>query len=234
MQQVAIVIPIYQTKLTENEQISLRQCQRVLGKYPIILIAPKELNTDFIADYIDSYTVIRFPESYFLSPKTYNHLLVSTEFYHEFLAYEFILIHQLDAYVFDDQLTHWCEKGYDYIGAPKLRKKHITGKGSLFDEPVLMNGGLSLRKVKPILRYIRYYGYFFKEWKANEDAMFSFAQRRTYPFRWLLKLPDWKEALSFSLEKNPQIGIKILGGNLPFGCHAWEKYNPEFWKSFVK
>jgi hypothetical protein len=234
MQQVAIVIPIYQTKLTENEQISLRQCQRVLGKYPIILIAPKELNTDFIADYIDSYTVIRFPESYFLSPKTYNHLLVSTEFYHEFLAYEFILIHQLDAYVFDDQLTHWCEKGYDYIGAPKLRKKHITGKGSLFDEPVLMNGGLSLRKVKPILRYIRYYGYFFKEWKANEDAMFSFAQRRTYPFRWLLKLPDWKEALSFSLEKNPQIGSKILGGNLPFGCHAWEKYNPEFWKSFVK
>ncbi len=234
MQQVAIVIPIYQTKLSANEQISLRQCQRVLGKYPIILIAPKELNTDFIADYIDSYTVIRFPESYFLSPKTYNHLLVSTEFYHEFLAYEFILIHQLDAYVFDDQLTHWCEKGYDYIGAPKLRKKHITGKGSLFDEPVLMNGGLSLRKVKPILRYIRYYGYFFKEWKANEDAMFSFAQRRTYPFRWLLKLPDWKEALSFSLEKNPQIGIKILGGNLPFGCHAWEKYNPEFWKSFVK
>jgi hypothetical protein len=234
MQQVAIVIPIYQTRLTENEQSSLRQCQRVLGKYPIVIIAPNELNTDFIADYIVSYTVIRFPDSYFLSPKTYNQLLVSEEFYLEFLAFEFILIYQLDAYVFDDQLTYWCKKGYDYIGAPKLRKKHVTGIGSIFQEPVLMNGGLSLRKVKPILRYIRYYGYFFNEWKANEDAMFSFAQRRTYPFRWLLKLPNWKEALAFSVEKNPQIGIKILGGAMPFGCHAWEKYNPKFWKSFIR
>jgi hypothetical protein len=63
--------------------------------------------------------------------------------------------------------------------------------------------------------------------------MFSFAQRRSYPFRWLLKLPNWKEALAFSIEKNPQIGIKLLGGTLPFGCHAWEKYNPNFWKKYI-
>jgi hypothetical protein len=62
--------------------------------------------------------------------------------------------------------------------------------------------------------------------------MFSFAQRRVYPFRFLLNLPDWKEALAFSIEQNPQTGYKILG-KLPFGCHAWERYEPNFWKGII-
>jgi hypothetical protein len=234
MQQVAVVIPVYQTILSETEQISLRQCNRILGKYPIIIIAPEDLNTDFLAAYLDTYTVIPFEASYFKSPKTYNHLLVSELFYKQFITFEYILIYQLDAYVFEDQLAAWCQKGYDYIGAPKLKLAHAKGKQTLFSEPILMNGGLSLRNVKSIIRYIRYYGYFFKEWKANEDAMFSFAQKRAYPFRWLLKLPSWQEALAFSVEKNPQTGFNLLGGKLPFGCHAWEKYNPRFWSNYVK
>jgi len=234
MQQVAIVIPVYQGTLSETEKISLRQCQRVLGQHPIIIICPENLDTNFISDHIEAYSVIRFPTNYFLSPKTYNHLLVSESFYLEFLAYEYILIYQLDAYVFEDKLVAWCHKGYDYIGAPKLKKEHYTGKNSFVSDPILMNGGLSLRNVKSLLRYIRYYGFFFKEWKANEDAMFSFAQHRAYPFRWLLKLPNWREALSFSVEKNPQIGIELLGGDLPFGCHAWEKYNPSFWRKHIQ
>jgi hypothetical protein len=233
MQQVAIVIPVYQGILSETERISLRQCQRILGKYPIYIIAPENLETQFISDYFENYNVVRFSDKYFKSPKTYNHLMVSEGFYQSFISFEYILIYQLDAYVFEDKLKDWCEKGYDYIGAPKLKKEHLNDKVSLLSEPILMNGGLSLRNVKSILRYIRYYGFFFKDWKANEDAMFSFAQRRSYPFRWLLKLPSWKEALAFSIEKNPQIGIKLLGGNLPFGCHAWEKYNPSFWQKYI-
>jgi hypothetical protein len=233
MQQVAVVIPVYQTKLSTSEQISLRQCQKVLGKHPIILVAPEGLNTAFMDEYLQTYKVVRFPDRFFISPKTYNHLLVSEAFYHEFIEFEYILIYQLDAYVFDDQLSAWCNKGYDYIGAPKLKKEHVAGKNSILSAPILMNGGLSLRKVKSLLRYIRYYSYFFKEWKANEDAMFSFAQKRSYPFRWLLKLPNWRIALEFSVEKNPEIGIELLGGKLPFGCHAWEKYSPKYWNQFI-
>jgi hypothetical protein len=47
-----------------------------------------------------------------------------------------------------------------------------------------------------------------------------------------LNLPDWKEALAFSIEQNPQTGYKILG-KLPFGCHAWERYEPSFWKGII-
>ena len=35
-----------------------------------------------------------------------------------------MLIYQLDAYVFKDELLNWANKGYDYIGAPWLPWKN--------------------------------------------------------------------------------------------------------------
>lgn len=231
MEKVAVVIPLYKSTLNENEIKSFVQCLSVLGQHPLRFITPKSLDVRFLSKWIENYEVIRFDDSYFKSPKTYNKLLTDKSFYEAFIHYEYMLIYQLDAFVFEDQLLQWCEKGYDYIGAPKLKKSHLKNRNSL--SPVIMNGGLSLRKVKPILRYLNVYYLFFKAWPANEDMMFSFAQRRVYFLRFLLKLPNWKEALSFSIEKNPKTAYKILG-KLPFGCHAWERYNPSFWKPFIK
>jgi hypothetical protein len=230
MEKVAIVIPLYKSQLNLGEELSLLQCIKVLGKHPIRFVAPESLDLSFLSTWIDDIQSIRFNDDYFKSPKTYNKLLTSQEFYQAFLNVEYILIYQLDAYVFEDRLLEWCGKGYDYVGAPKLRKHHVASQPSC--QPVLMNGGISLRKVKPILRYIRLYQLFFNAWLANEDAMFSFAQRRVYPFRFLLKLPSWKEAMSFAIEQNPETCYKILG-KLPFGCHAWERYQPRFWKQFI-
>ena len=230
MEKVAVVIPIYQTQLNPEEIISLEQCLRVLGEYPIRFVGPQSLNIEFLKTWIKEIEIIRFEDKYFKSPKTYNKLLTSPFFYEAFSNFEYILIHQLDAYVFEDQLLEWCAKGFDYIGAPKLRKHHLSNTFSC--QPVLLNGGLSLRKVRPILRYIKIYHLFFREWLANEDAMFSFAQRRVYPFRFLLKLPTWQEALTFAIEQNPETSMRILG-KLPFGCHAWERYNPKFWEKYI-
>lgn len=230
MEKVAVVIPIYRTQLNPEEILSLTNCLKVLGKYPIRFVGPKSLSIEFLKPWFDQIEIIRFEDKYFKSPKTYNKLLTSSIFYEAFINFEYILIHQLDTYVFEDQLLEWCAKGYDYIGAPKLRKHHLSDTYSC--QPVLLNGGLSLRKVKAILRYIKIYQLFFREWLANEDAMFSFAQRRVYPFRFLLKLPTWQEALSFAIEQNPETSMRLLG-HLPFGCHAWERYNPKFWKRYI-
>jgi hypothetical protein len=230
MEKVAVIIPLYKTTLNQNEVQSLLQCQRILGKHPIIFVAPDSLNLNFLEKWNIHYSAIRFEDQYFKSPQTYNKLLTSRKFYQAFENFEYILIYQLDAYVFEDNLLSWCAKGYDYIGAPKLKKHHLKGKLSC--EPVVLNGGLSLRKIKPILRYLTVYYFFFEAWHANEDMMFSFAQRRVYLFRYFLKLPHWKESLSFSIEKNPEVSYKLLG-ELPFGCHAWERYNPTFWKQFI-
>lgn len=230
MEKVAVVIPVYKTNLSSKEEISLRQCIQVLGNHPIRFVAPLSLDLAFLNPWIGQVESIQFDDAYFKSPKTYNKLLTSPEFYEKLVDFEYILIYQLDAYVFEDSLLEWCDKGYDYIGAPKLKKHHLANEYSC--QPVLLNGGLSLRKVKPLLRYIRIYQIFFKDWLANEDAMFSFAQRRAYPFRFLLKLPAWKEALAFAIEQNPETSYDILG-KLPFGCHAWERYQPKFWSQYI-
>jgi hypothetical protein len=230
MEKVSVVIPIYKSHLNPTEELALRQCILVLGKHPIQFVAPESLDLSFLNAWLNPVKVVRFNDDYFNSPKTYNKLLTSTAFYEAFLNFEYILIYQLDAYVFEDSLLAWCAKGYDYIGAPKLKKRHLSNQYSCL--PVLLNGGFSLRKVKSLLRYIRIYHLFYKEWLANEDAMFSFAQRRSYPFRLLFKLPDWKEALAFSIEQNPETCLRILN-KLPFGCHAWERYQPSFWKQFI-
>lgn len=230
MEKVAVIIPLYQTQLKTQEEVSLRQCLHVLAKHPIIFAVPESLDISFLAAYDITPRAIRFKDEYFKSTKTYNRLLTSPIFYETLIDFEYILIYQLDAFVFQDDLLAWCAKGYDYIGAPKLRKHHLAGQKSC--APVLFNGGLSLRRVKALLSYIKIYQLFFKEWLANEDAMFSFAQKRALPFRFLLRLPHWKEALLFAIEQNPTISY-ALAGTLPFGCHAWERYNPKFWEKII-
>lgn len=230
---VVIVIPIYKKSLNANEAKSLAQCQKVLHQYPIIFVAPESLEADFIPS---KNTVERFDDAYFKSPKTYNKLLINPMFYERFIPYEFMLIHQLDAYVFKDDLEKWCDKGYDYIGAPKLKLKFLKEKNPfimpLF-EPILFNGGFSLRRIKPLIKFLKVYNAFLPEWPANEDSLFSVYHKRAFPLRFMLKLPTWKEGLAFAFEKNPQISFSLQENTLPFGCHAWEKYNPTFWQKFI-
>ena len=41
------------------------------------------------------------------------------------------------------------------------------------------------------------------------------------------------EAIKFAFEKAPEMLYKKNKNQLPFGCHAWEKYEPEFWKKHI-
>jgi hypothetical protein len=49
---------------------------------------------------------------------TYSQLLMSKEFYELFIEYDYIIIYQLDCFVFKDSLENWLYTGFDYIGAP--------------------------------------------------------------------------------------------------------------------
>lgn len=71
-----------------------------------------------------------------------------------------------------------------------------------------------------------YIGYFdFAKLKGyNEDIAFS-----KYLQKHSLKMPTRKEAAGFSFEEEPEICYKITNDSLPFGCHAWQKYDVDFW-----
>ncbi|CAG5074531.1 hypothetical protein DYBT9623_05218 [Dyadobacter sp. CECT 9623] len=116
--QVVIVIPVYKNQLCYNEHFSLIQCRQILANYQLIAIAPDDLDMSDFPSVEVFDQVKRFDPAYFKDIQGYNKLMLSTSFYQSLVEYEFILIHQLDALVFKDELLYWCNSGYDYIGAP--------------------------------------------------------------------------------------------------------------------
>jgi hypothetical protein len=248
----AVVIPIYKASLDENEKISLKQCLVVLGnKYPIIFVAPVSLKVDHYEEFCKGYKNIQFeffPDFYFRTLDDYSSLMTTVKFYERFYAYQFILIHQLDVFVFSDELEYWCKQDYDYIGSPWLGTNRHNDQEfrsvlpfwvskpffrKLFREPdrSVGNGGFSLRKVRSISRSLLSYRFFLRKWQHYEDTFFSIAVPNLDPF---FKIPDQQTAIKFGVELQPREAFKMLDEKLPFGCHAWEKREPEFWKPIIE
>ena len=239
---VAVVIPVYQANLTEAEQMSLRQCMHVLGNYPVIIVKPESLDLSAFRQQYPSLIFQSFDNSFFTNVDAYNRLMVSIDFYKTFTAYEYILIYQLDAFVFRDELKAWCAKGYDYIGAPSLHQPEFDTipaesaqdfAHALSTQRVVLNGGLSLRRIPSFLRYLKIYNIFYPAWKGNEDMLFCQEATRLKPMKLFMKLPEWREALRFAFEKSPAASYELTNHQLPFACHAWERYNAAFWTPFI-
>ena len=135
---VVVVIPMYRENLTSSENVALSQVKHVLYDYPIYLIMPKKMEKNNL--FPELYKEF-FSDEYFVSAKSYSKLMMETDFYKRFNNYKYILIYQLDAFVFSDRLKEFCALDYDYIGAPTPRSQwKYCGR--------IGNGGLSLRKVE--------------------------------------------------------------------------------------
>jgi hypothetical protein len=252
---VAVITPFYRDTILPHEEMALQQCEKVMSAYPRIAIKPQSL---VLPAALEKYTfsdTVSFEEKYFDGVQGYNSLMLSEVFYSAFLEYDFILIYQLDAFVFKDELDYWCAQGYDYIGAPWLRTKNDTAVKDLFYHVLFKihtrfnikknglpskkqfdnkvgNGGFSLRRVNKfyelskslrpqIEKYLSR-----NEHEFHEDAFWSIEVNRK---KKLLNIPAYKIGLKFSIENAPYKALKINGGQLPFGCHAWELH-PDFWR----
>lgn len=151
---IAVVIPVYRDP-SADELISIHRCFQVLSNYNILLVYPEGYNTllyqKLCTDYGVEINRIKFNAKFFESIAGYNRLLLSEMFYSRFINYDYLLIYQPDAFVFEDRLWEWCEKGYDYIGAPII--------GNCVDNDFHLeimrvgNGGFSLRRVQAYLDY---------------------------------------------------------------------------------
>lgn len=258
--QVAVVIPFYRTELTALEKISLAQCLKTLSSYPVIAIKPASLDLSMISGYRLFTDILSFENSFFEGVQGYNELMLSPEFYKSFFDFEFILIHQLDAFVFRDELAAWCRKGYDYIGAPWLKRLadpdlvkaiktrlitryHIffnTFEGNLpsdrqFDNKV-GNGGFSLRRVRKFhdlaIRFQDKIREYHQrtEHQFHEDVFWSIEVNRK---RKHLNIPRYKKALLFSFENRPEQSMRHTHNHIPFGCHAWDQHL-DFWRPYME
>lgn len=69
----------------------------------------------------------------------------------------------------------------------------------------------------------------FKQYN-NEDFYWGDIIRKIFAD---YKVSPLRHAIEFSFEANPQYLFEMNNQQLPFGCHAWNRYNPEFWKQFI-
>lgn len=144
-----VVIPVYKAQPSEAERASFRQTLTVLRHHPIVLVTHRECQLDVYSSIMlqvgKEAGIEYFDQSYFCSVASYNDLCFSPEFYDRFIAYEYMLICQLDVWLFSDQLDYWCQKGYDYIGAPIY---HAYTMQRFTDKFLgIGNGGFSLRRI---------------------------------------------------------------------------------------
>ena len=236
-----VLVPCFKETLSAEERLSLAQCRRILGRYDIRIICPEGL---LLPPECEGLKSEPFPASAFVSIDAYSRLLLSGEFYARFREWEHSLIYQLDAFVFRDELDDWCARGYDYIGAPwgsrdVLRHRHVReARPRVAQWPGLArlwyrrdfrvgNGGLSLRRIRSFCRVLETHGKFAAQWPGNEDLFWALFAPRNF------RIPCENEAMYFALELEPSRYVARMNGRLPFGCHAWEKYEPDFWAAHI-
>lgn len=204
------------------------------------------------------FGVAPFDDTFFSGVAGYNKLLKSKAFYRTFADYEYVLIVQTDALIISDYLDHWCARGFSYVGAPWFKGFDIPRRPLSFFG--VGNGGLSLRKVEDCInalsrpRYIPNFldkelaptattslrvaraikhrfvlAYNFDPLMAdvNEDLFWGELIARSCNF---FGVPTPEEAARFAFEAEPEFLYGLTQGELPFGCHAWERYSPAFWK----
>ena len=247
---VSIVIPIYQNTLADFELKSLKQCVNLLGDFEICIIKPISLELEGPLSN-PKFRVESFENFYFKGISGYNKLLHALEFYQRFANSEYMLIYQLDAFVFKNDLQYWCDQEFDYIGAPWISTPNTLFNRflRLFDSKKkkeraqifykVGNGGLSLRKVSTFIDVCEKFpekinenlGRNTSDFRLMEDVFWSIEVPKFYPN---FRIPNYKEALNFAFDRKPQIALKLNKGKMPFGCHGFNKPKViDFWKTYI-
>jgi hypothetical protein len=268
------VVPVYRPDLAGDERIALRQCLRVFAARTVVLVAPHGLDLKAHEEMARAdgrtFAVERFDARFFTGTASYNRLMLSRRFYRRFRDSEFILIYQLDAFAFRDELDFWTAQNVDYVGGPWFEGFSGSGASSA-TLPRGGGGGFSLRRVRSFRRVLNTWrvmkgpGSLLREYVAagtsvrgdtilkvllkslgyknnsrfwvrrsthiNEDLFWTnFAPLIRPDFR----VADGRLALRFSFECQPQRQYEMNDRHLPFGCHAWARYDRDFWRPFFK
>lgn len=184
MKDVAVIITVHQSTLSWWEEISLKQCKRVLSSHPVFLVYPKGLDVKNYLKIFPKVQLCPFPARNFKNLKTFNRFKIQPKLYKTFSQFEFLLFYELDSFVFEDNLLYWCRKGFDYIGAPWFEGFYESGENSKFIG--IGNGGFSLRKTSSALRVsnslrlidknFRIFGFKLNKWGIR--SLFLFVMKR--------------------------------------------------------
>lgn len=231
----SVCIPVYKQIPSESEVAALEFSLPKLSDFNIYLLCPRKLDTSFYDASFSNLQKLEFDDYFFQSERTYSELLLRLEFYDCFST-DYLLILQPDALIFSDSLNYWIDERYDYIGAPwpsgidfpfSILTPSFPSTYSV--RPTVGNGGLSLRRISSIRKILEKYAAQAAVWRnvGNPEDVFLGMALVLLPGA---RLPNLITAASFSIETNPSFFLPLLEGAIPFGCHAFDRYEPSFWR----
>ena len=256
-EKLAVVVPIYKQNLSDSEILSLKILEKYLNDFKIFTIGPKNTEKDF-----PQFTFKKFNPSFFENTNTYSKLLLSKNFYNSFTDYSHILIYQMDCLVFSSSILKWCSLDYDYIGAPLFKDNDnpeegfsFVGNGGLslrrvsgflnvlnsknvpnwldvfysnFPDKYKVSYKKKIKIIKEARKGINWYS---NNYSLNEDLFWS---QRAKLFFSDFKIAPVELAMDFAFEANPRHCYNINNKKLPFGVHAWESWDKEFWLDIME
>ncbi len=205
------------------------------------------------------YTILFLNDKFFINVETYNQMMMNKTFYEHFFSYEYMLIVQLDVLIFSNSLDYWMEKKLDYVGAPWIVKDfqgirfNFAGNGGLSLRKiatfiaVLESNQLfektehyNLLPLTTHLKNINILSLLFElKLKKYTTHLFRFFYKGQEDYFWAyyapffvqeFKVANIEDSLTFAFERYPEFCFEQNNHVMPFGVHAWEKYNPGFWK----
>ena len=164
---VVILIFAHKPTLQWYEAIGLEQCFRVLGHHPIRLVCATGLDVSAYRRITPALEVDFIPSHWLASYRAFERMKILPYLYRRYAGFEYVLFHELDAFVFLDELLDWCEQAWDYIGAPWYDGYNNARSDAA---PIgVGNGGFSLRRISTMLRVMR-------SWKAIRPPIEVFSQ----------------------------------------------------------
>lgn len=255
-----IIIPTHRPNITSDDKISLTHLKKYLGKYDIFFVIPKSISSKTFKSL--GFRVKKVNNRFFGTIRNYSNLLLTKKFYESFKKYDFMLVYQLDALVFSNRINDWMDSGYDYVAAPWFKPIIGFLSHSKNSPPSGGNGGFSLRNIQKTIKildivnksasrtstnlFIRRFWFLVAVITGKAHGVWLNAPAIDYPFYedgfWALEAPKYdstykiapfKVALKFAFERFPTKSFDINNKKLPFGCHAWKRYDKKFWEPFL-
>lgn len=230
MEKVVIVVPHHKAEFSKNEKVSLEQLHRVLGNYPIYVVAPEQLKGK-LSLYDWKYKFVS--ECAFGSKDRYSKTFMSSWLYELFGNYEYMMIYHTDSFVFSDKLLEFCSLGYDYIGAPWNSYDPATRKIGIR----VGNGGFCIKKISSVLNVLNHkdeilVGHPMREhMEKMEDTFFAYCGlNKNISFT----VPDISTASKFAIEHSINNSLCNLNEAMPFGCHDWYRLNYKVWRPYIE
>jgi hypothetical protein len=261
-QLVAIVVPLSdRPQLTTDELISLRHLVHYLGDYPKYLVGSEATGIEipgfemkrFSPRYFgsaDAYKRLVLSRQFYTSFAAYEYILI----YHLDALVFSDQLREWCAAGFDYLGAPWLRspddptQGFSRVGNSGFSLRSVSAALRVIDSrryrihpdeywdkahaakswPLrLLNRPRKWAKHVTRLNGARWE---MSRYRANDDGFWSNRAQHYCPD---FRIPSVETALRFAFECAPRYCYEQNGRQLPFGCHAWARYDRAFWEPFL-